>query len=585
MKLSTTGYGGVILFVLTIFFYAPGCWNDFVTWDDYSYVVENPHVLDGLSLENIRWSWSTLSQANYHPLTWMSLQLDATLFGTEPFGFHLSSVLLHAVNVLLIYSVMSRLTRSPSIGWCVAAIWGLHPVHVESVAWISERKDVLSILFGLLAFRRYLKIRIQEDPSTINSLATDPVLHFWFVCSLLSKQTLVTLPIMMILADYLMLSDFPNPNQKDQQEVTSHQLKAIGNSVYRHIPLLVMSLIFSVVVFFAQQQGATVADLESHSLGQRLLNGILSYGRYLIMLLSPVGQYYFFYPMEPLTWLDWKVILSFFFLVAMTLTGVVFKHRHPWLLFGWLWFLISLLPMIGIIQIGSQALSDRYLYWPAIGIDLIVIKLIDLIIQHTIAKQNDHRDNYLIAVCLILMAGLSIKTVTQIQTWRDDPSLFGHALNFDPDNSVANNNYGYWLLRNRQFSAALPFFEIGINANSKNALAWRNRAICLWELGDRNEAINSLMHAIELRRKTLTWRSTLGSFLYQTQRYSEAEQYLQESLNDVPDDPAAWYHLGRCNESLGKWGEAKRCYQILLQLNPGDAQATLRLNAIPSQER
>ena len=402
------------LVALTLAVYGRVYRFEFVDYDDPSYVISNPDVLSGLNVGSVRWAFGEVHAANWIPLTWLSLMLDATCYGSWPGGYHITNALLHLANVLLVFAIFARATGNPRSSALVAALFAVHPLHAESVAWIAERKDVLSMFFGLLSLFAYVRYAQLDRAAPRRALALSLALVF-FVCSLMSKQTFVTLPFLLLLLDYWPLGRLAvgparaagdegqrgpshprNPPAaaggfgasrrwyfRTFRQLTGGQAAASATGQFRRVGLLLLEklpffaagALFCLVALWAQQRGSMIRSLATFPLATRCLNAVLAYALYVCKAVVPVGLApYYPHPGAQLSVA--RVGLAALFLVAVTLIAITQVRRRPFLLVGWLWFLGTLVPMIGLVQIGEQQLADRYMYLPSIGLYVAVVGLV-----------------------------------------------------------------------------------------------------------------------------------------------------------------------------------------------------------------
>ena len=357
----------LLLALVTVAIYWPTMRDGFV-YDDEEYVVNNTHVTSGLTLENVRWAFTSFYAANWHPLTWLSHMVDCQLSGLNPFGHHLTSVLLHSINTMLVFLLLRRLTGLPWRSFMVAALFGWHPLHVESVAWVAERKDVLGAFFGLLALIFYARYAGQAEVKNQKSASEiwlfDPRLpadywlsFFFFALGLMSKPMLVTWPFVLLLLDYWPLARF-RPGH-------------LWRLVAEKIPFFALAAAASVVTFLAQGQGDALVSVQALPIGIRIGNAIVSCCSYLEKLLWPVNMSVF-YPFPELL-LIWKVLLAGIMFFGISALLFVQRRKYPFLLMGWLWYCGTLVPVIGLVQVGSQSMADRYSYIPSLGLFILAV--------------------------------------------------------------------------------------------------------------------------------------------------------------------------------------------------------------------
>ena len=545
-----------MLVLVTIALYWPAMRCDFVNYDDQVYVTANVHVQNGLTLEGISWAFfkPEVYFGYWHPLTLLSHMLDCQLFGLNPRGHHLTSVLLHAINTILVFLLLRRLTGALWRSLMVAALFGLHPLHVESVVWVAERKDVLSACFGLLAllfYARYAQRRSQgadhgspaaswklevgrsmldvQSSSAINySLSL-----FFFAIGLMSKPMLVTWPFVMLLLDYWPLRRFqplpaascppsPIPSVKSVPSVAKNpglseadvRLQSVAKSFFCRLPALlfektpffVLSVVASVATFVVQKHEGALAAGENLPLGARSANALVSYCRYLEKLFWPADLTVFYphvghWPVEP-------VLLAGALMVGISVFLFVKRRRYPFLLMGWLWYCGTLVPVIQLVQTGSHAMADRYTYIPSLGVLILATWG-----AHELARRWRHH-----VIALSLAGSLTIVlclavTRQQIGYWEGSETLFRHALEVTPNNHLAHFNLGSALLRKGQIDQAIRQFQAVIRLRPDDAWAHHNLGIALGRKGQIDEAIRQYQKAFRLKPDFADAHYNLGASL------------------------------------------------------------------------
>ena len=393
----------------------------FIAYDDAVYVTKNPNVQRGFDAASLKWAWSSFYALNWHPLTWMSHTLDWRLFGPRPAGHHLTSLLLHVANTLLLFLVLVRATGATGRSAAAAALFGIHPLHVQSVAWVAERKDVLSTLFWMISMMAY--VRYARAPSLPKYL----VVAAAFALGLAAKPMLVTLPFALLLLDVWPLGRW---GARGARFLLAEKL-----------PLIALSAIFGAVTFAAQRSGGGIASAEVVPLGLRVSNALVSYVRYLGKTIWPRGLAIFYpHPLDTLP--AWQVLGAALFLTAVTLTAVRQRRGHPYLLFGWLWYVGTLVPVIGLVQVGAQAMADRYTYVPAIGVFVAacwgVAALLDRLMPRRPAASR--RWAAILGSAAVLL--LAVATRAEAGFWRDSRTLFEHALAATKNNYTAHTGLG-----------------------------------------------------------------------------------------------------------------------------------------------
>ncbi|HEY5973741.1 MAG TPA: hypothetical protein VIU41_03275, partial [Geobacteraceae bacterium] len=421
--------GLVALATLAVYWQATG--HDFVNFDDRPYVTENPRVSGGLTLENIRWAFTAVHQSNWHPLTWLSHQLDCQLFGLTPRGHHLVNVLLHTLNSLLVGLVLFRFTGAGRRSALVAALFALHPLHVESVAWVAERKDVLSTLFWLLTMLAYGAYASRPGPGRYL-----PVMGF-FALGLLAKPMLVTLPCVLLLMDYWPLGRFSFAPGAVAQPAAgrrlSHDLLLVGEK----LPLLLLAVASALVTYRVQLAGGTVGT--AFPLAQRAATAVVATARYLLDTVWPHGLAVL-YPFDQ-AMPGWQIALSGMLLAGLTVAALLAARRRPYVTVGWFWYLGTLVPVSGLVQIGLHSRADRYTYVPLLGI-FIVIAWGG---QELLAR----RQRLAATLATTGVVALSVVTWLQLGYWQDSITLFGRAARVTSNNYVAWHNLGVALLERK----------------------------------------------------------------------------------------------------------------------------------------
>ncbi|TXT38683.1 MAG: hypothetical protein FD138_293 [Planctomycetota bacterium] len=567
-----------LLCAATIAAYFPAFSLGFVGWDDPQYVTANPMVQQGLTKTSIAWAFTTLFAANYHPLTWLSLMLDVELFGTAPAGFHVTNVLLHMGNVLLVFELFRRIAGHRLNAAFVAVLLAVHPQHVESVAWVSERKDVLSIFFGLWAMRIY--VGSSESKTGKRMLLVSSLMGL----SLLSKQTLVTLPcILLVLDRWLLTRRSPVANRPIR--ATPNEQSGTGfwwRMVWEKWPLFLLSLVFSLGVVFAQQSWGAVQNLYSVPLPFRLGNAIVSYVTYLSHAIWPLNLCAH-YP-HPEDTIDLpSVVLGFVLLMGISTVTFRFRRERPALWVGWLWYVGSLVPMIGVVQVGHQAMADRYSYFPMLGIYFAVADALTKAFTRWTWLQK--RGLVLAILGVLLCIPL---TWRQISFWSSGQRLWSRAL------AVTDNNiYAHFNLAQESFHAGdlqraaehqltvidlLESTNLRLHPEVDSVL--NNMAAILEAQGRLDEAIRYLTEAVRLQPTYLPRRITFAELLIRTDRFSEAIQELNSVLSIDPTLVNGRFLLGIAHLKLGQMPEARQSFEATLQLAPGHPEAKTNLDRL-----
>lgn len=482
---------GVVICAATLAIYWQARNFQFIDFDDLGYVVNNPHVLGGLNRDNIRWAFTDFHLANWHPLTWMSLMLDATLHRkpaigaaspVDAGGFHLTNVLLHVACAWILFQTVYGMTDAPWPSVFVAGLFALHPLHVESVAWVAERKDVLSTFFGFLAIGAYGRFVRNHAPRwRWITLAL-------FTCSLLAKQMFVTLPFFFLLLDYWPLRRF-DARFADADDAR----RPFGRLLFEKIPFFGMAFLFCVVVYFAQREGGAVRAVEKYPLDVRVANAVVAYAEYLARMLWPTRLcFYYPHPGNTLPW--WKVAVSAGVLLATTVGVLRWSRREKYLPVGWFWYLGTLVPVIGLVQVGDQAKADRYTYLPLVGPFLMIAwglaSLMDRLPWS--ARTKDHA---YAAIVTIVLSVLSLLTYRQVGTWRDSETLFRHAVTVHPNNHFAYSKLGEIYHKAFRLGEAEQAYRASIRIKPEFAEAQGNILVVLTQAGKVAEAVRIYQEA------------------------------------------------------------------------------------------
>jgi Flp pilus assembly protein TadD len=557
------------LVLLTLVAYWQTFHHDYIAYDDEQYVTMNPYVQWGLTKDSVKWAFTSHDASNWHPLTWMSHMLDCRLFGLSPMGPHAVNLLLHIANTLLLLFVLRRMTKSLWKSAFVAALFALHPMHVESVAWVAERKDVLSTLFLLLTIWAYAKY--SEAPSVKRYL---PV-ALLFGLGLLSKPSLVTLPFALLLLDYWPLGRLRKPG-------------ALSKLIVEKIPLLALSAAGSVLVFLAQRTDGAMWRSEDLPFLWRASNAAVSYARYLGKMVWPAKLTYF-YPLSDYQRLLWPSIAAGVVLVIITTLVARARHKHPYLLTGWLWYIGTLVPVIGLLQIGGQSMADRYTYIPSIGILVMIAWGIPGLIREgeqlptfNVQRSTPNREpkspatQYPPNTSLTLLAVVSLAVITasaactchQVGYWRDDLSLCRHAVQCDNGNYMAHGTLGIVLAEEGRHREAIREFQQALAAAPDYPLAHAALGSSLLGLGKLREAEGEYRTALKLKPKDAPTLSRLGIVLSMQQKFDEAIPAFRESIRLNPRVPGTYINLGKVYTDRKDYADAVKVYQAALDANP-----------------
>jgi protein O-mannosyl-transferase len=583
--------------------YAPTWRYGALSIDDPSYVVDNVHVTSGLTARNVAWSFTSFHDANWIPLTWLSLMFDVDLYGGRASGFHVTNTLLHAACAVLLFLALARATGCELRSAFVAALFAVHPLHVESVAWIAERKDVLSIGLGLVSLLAYVR-------SATGSGRINLVVSFVFLAlSLMAKQTLVTLPFVFLLLDFWPLGRFGGMRrdvgpadqsgasagpQTGARQHSGRQMR-LGRLILEKLPFLGLTVAFSAIASLAQSHGGAV--VEALPLYLRVMNAVLVYGIYLLKTMIPINLAVY-YP-HPGYRLDWTgVAISAAALFAISSFAVWRLRRLPFVFVGWCWYLGTLVPMIGLMQIGGQQMADRYTYFPLIGIFLAATWLVA-----EWAPAGAPRSQILPAgagVVLAILAGLSFH---QIGYWRDSISLLGHAAAVMPDQPTPHEYLGAAYLYAELPAKAIPELETAIRLAPPYGPLQYKLASALDKAGRGDEAVEHYRAALNLDEKSAKAHNDFGVLLMNRHQEAEARQQLERAVQLDPDlanaeanlsllcaktrdyagaiahgkralalDPKqidCYHYIAVALRGLGRFDEAIQTLETLLKIDPG----------------
>jgi Flp pilus assembly protein TadD len=589
----------VLLAAGTAAVYAPAMRNGFVNLDDPDYVTRNPHVLGGLTWPDFRWALgSSYPSSNWHPLTWISHMADVQIYGRNPAGHHFTSVLLHILGVVLLFLLIESATGRALRSAAVAALFAVQPLNVEAVAWISERKSVLCVLFFLLAIGAYGWYA--KKPSVGRYLWV----VLFFALGITAKVMVIPFPFALLLLDYWPLARLPG---KDAQGRPRAFLVALRALVIEKIPLFLMAAAGgAVTIYVHSREHALTASMP---FSWRFKNAIFSYVAYLGKAIWPAGLApYYPHPENTLTWTT--VALAGLALAGITIVVWRFRERK-YLLMGWLWYLGTMLPMIGFIQTGRQGMADRFMHIPMMGLLLALVWLIG-----DLAAEKRWQKEIAVAIFLVALAPFAAVTIKQISYWHDSYSLFEHTLEVTKNNGFAENDFGVALMERGQQELAAQHFVAAARLSPDLASPHYNLAVLLQKHNQLNDAEHEYRAALALSSdqvEIVQSHNNLGILYLGEQKYPEALTELSAAIALDPNEqnsyigrgtiemqtmkldaaiadfsraaqitpsPIAFYWLGRALESKGDTRQAVRAYTAALQLAPAMAEARTRLEAL-----
>jgi protein O-mannosyl-transferase len=511
----------IALAVLTWAIFGQTLRYDFVNYDDPHYVYQNTRITSGINLANVAWAFTHVHSENWHPLTTITHMLDCHVYGVNAGWHHFTNVLLHSLAVVLLFIALERMTGAIWQSAFVAAVFAVHPLHVESVAWIAERKDVLSAVFFMLCLLAYF--RYTRAPSVARYLTV----AFVVTLGLMSKPMLVTLPFVLLLLDYWPLGRIEAHRSNNGRQVL--QL------VLEKIPLIVLSAVSSIVTFLAQR--GAIGWTEQLPVSARISNALVAYLVYIRQMFWP-ARLAVFYPHPENRLPIWQISLAFILLVGITTAAFVFRKKARYFVTGWLWYLGMLVPVIGLVQVGWQGHADRYTYLPQIGLYVAVTWAVA-----DLTRSWRFRRIALGGAALVVVGALSWRGWMQTSYWRDSETLFTHALAVTTNNDVALNNLGIIFLDKGQLDEAISKLQAAIDLRPENAPAHDNLAKALLRKGRVAEAMVHYRKFLELEPANVEARNTLGTALIQQGRVRQAIDQWQEALAIEPENGNATSNL------------------------------------------
>src|SRR6266513_2980366 len=543
--------------------------HDFVNFDDHVYIYDNPLVTGGLTTSGIVGAFTHPHARNWHPLTTISHMLDCQLYGLNARGHHFTNVALHTIAVLLLFRVLRGTTVALWPSALVAALFAIHPLHVESVAWLSERKDVLSAVLFMLTLAAY--VRYAGAPSIGRYL----IVLMIFALGLMSKPMLVTVPFVFLLLDYWPLRRFDKVERFKPGSGITRSLNQRPSFLFlEKTPLLVLSGLSCLVTICAQDQAT--GSLEQLPFTWRLSNALVSYIEYARQTFWPARLAVFYpYPNNPLS--IWKVTLASAFLLTVSAIAIFLRKKRPYVLTGWFWYVGMLVPVIGIVQIGEQGHADRYTYLPHIGLFLLIVW-----VAADVAAVRQSRSRFAMAAAIVIIVALACAAFVQTSSWRNSETLWSHALAVTADNDVAHNNLGYLCVDRDELDKAISHFEAAARIRSGkrdahydvgSAFVQMNLADALARKGQSDEAMVHYEEAIKLQPYYADAYYNRGNVLLAKGRIDEAIVDLEKTLQIQPDDADAHTCLGNALLRQGLLKEAIAHYEKALALAPEDPHA------------
>ncbi|MBM4104025.1 MAG: tetratricopeptide repeat protein [Planctomycetes bacterium] len=544
---------------------------DFVNHDDDIYVYKNPHVLNGLTFEGVISAFTSGHAANWHPLTWLSLMLDCQLFGPNPGRMHIVNVVLHLANTLLLFAVLRKMTGSLWPSAFVAAAFALHPMHVESVAWITERKDVLSTLFLLLTLAAYAGY--VKRPSVFKYIVSLILLAL----GLMAKPMLVTLPIVLLLLDYWPLNRLDSlpakaSDRQPRKPALSPDRRAIWYRVLiEKIPFFVLTAVSSGITFIVQRAGGAMEYSKAPALQDRAANAFLSYAKYIGKMFWPQNLAVF-YPFDADGFPFWQIALCAILVLGISVFVIRFGQTRKYLPVGWFWFVITLIPVIGLVQVGEQSCADRYTYIPYIGLFVMIAWGLPELLS-----KWPYRNAALGVTAALVLTALGLVAYRQTGYWNNSIALFSHTLDVTQNNYVAYNGLGAAYSNLGRWQEAIEVLGKAIRIEPDYGEAYTNLGDSYKGLGRWQEAIEAYKQALKIKPDYAVAYNNLGTIYGHVGRWQEAIEAFKQAVQFKPDHAVAPNNLGIAYSNLGRWQEAIESYQQAIRIRPEYAEAHYNL--------
>lgn len=546
---------------------------DFVNYDDNEYVYQNHHVRNGLTHDGVIRAFTSRDIGYWQPLTWLSLMFDCHLFGPDPGRIHLVNVLLHLANALLLFAVLTRMTGSLWPSAFVAAAFALHPMHVESVAWIAQRKDLLStffLLLALLAYTAYVK-----RSSIYGYLAALAM----FAMGLMAKPMLVTLPFLLLLLDYWPLNRFEAPQRPNKSGRASrksapagHRRATVRRIIIEKIPFLFLSAVSCIITFVTQRTGGIIVDIKSSPLKERVANALFSYAAYIGKLFWP-QDLAVFYPFSAVPSIPlWQFVLYALLLAAVSCLAIRFGRRRKYLPVGWFWFVGTLIPVIGLVRFTGSSHADRFTYVPYIGLFIIIAWG-----ATGLLSKRPNRKPILATSMVIVLAALAIRAHRQVGFWKNSITLFSHSLDVTGDNPLACYNLGTACDNLGRHAEAIDIYKRAIKTKPDYLDAWYNLGNACAALGRYTEAIDAFKQATTINPDFAYAHMNLGVAYGSIGRYHQAITALEHAITIDPNNVDAWFNLGNAYGSVGRGPQAIEAFEKATQIRPDDVYAWCNL--------
>lgn len=544
-----------LLFTATLFVYIPVVNYDFINYDDVQYITENIHVKHGMTADSIKWAFFSFHASNWHPVTWLSHMLDCQLYGLDPGKHHATNLLFHVLNTILLFFIFFKTTTQKWPSAFIAAFFALHPMHVESVAWIAERKDVLSTFFMMLTILTYIFYAKSRRRVTYWSAMT------FFALGIMSKPMIVTLPFLLMLFDY-----WPLKRMNDLKMYPRYRI--LSSLIIEKIPFFILSMLSSYITVIAQAKGGAVSSLDVLPLPERFCNAFISYFKYIIKMVYPFNLS-IFYPYAPK--IDWPFFyISLLFLIFVSAAIIWFFKKIPWLFVGWFWYMGTLVPVIGIVQVGAQSIADRYTYIPFIGLFLIMGFGAQFVFDK-LKYGNFFAYSSLLATAIFFMFAARF----YVKNWCDSISIFQHSICVTKNNYIAYGNLGDALMKEKRILEAKDCFSEAIKIKPSYFNGHFNVGVCHMALDENEEAIKSFFRAVSIKPDFALAYYNIGSIYLKQKEYSKSLKYLGKAIMLTPDNARAYYKVGLVNNEIGDVAAALWNFQKSYSLGYIHAQSDI----------
>lgn len=518
-----------LLSLIIFFLYAPVMEHDFTNYDDADYVTRNYFVKQGFNADSIRWAFFSLEVSNWHPVTWLSHMADCQLWGLDPGKHHLTSLVFHIINTLLLFFVFLRATGTICSSAIVAAFFAFHPMHIESVAWIAERKDLLCAFFMNIALIFYISWAKSDSRKSYWAAVVSCLL------GLMSKPMIVTLPFLLLVLDYWPLGRLSADAYNDRNG--TYKYRIIFDLVIEKIPFFILTALSCAVTVIAQKNGGAINTLDSIDILARFCNSVIAYFKYILKLFYPL-KLAVFYPYPD--GIDWPLfVLSLSVLAVISIAAVMNVRKHPYFISGWLWFTGTLVPVIGLVQVGAQSMADRYTYIPYTGLFFMIVFGINGVLKHW--KYRHFFVNIVFSVFMVFFLYLSH---IQIPKWQNSITLFQHAINVTENNAIAYSNLGEAFQSKRMLKEAMHNYSEAIRIDPSYAISHYNLGVCYTILDDNQKALKRFLAVIGIKPDFGMAYYSIGSIYLDNKEYDKALRFFIEAVRLMPNNAKTYYKAG-----------------------------------------